>query len=56
LIQTRLATPSFAKIRQPVKTNSLQAQIADSNSKNAVNFPSSAHDESLSAAIKIVRP
>jgi hypothetical protein len=38
LIQNRLATPSLAKITPASQTNSPQAEVADSSSKNAVSF------------------
>jgi hypothetical protein len=52
----------LAKTTPTCQTNSPQAQITDSSSKNAVNFSSGTRNETLSvfamaaSAIQIVRP
>jgi len=61
LIQIRLATPSLAKISPTCQTNSPQAQIADSSSKNTVSFSSARTTKRFpssrcASAIQIVRP
>jgi hypothetical protein len=48
LIQIRLTAPSFEKISPASQGNSSHARVADSSSRNAVNFLISAHNETLS--------
>src|ERR1700730_3031546 len=56
-----LAPPSFEKISSDCQANSAQARIADSSSRNAVNFSSARTTKRFpsspcASAIQIVRP
>src|SRR4029077_978478 len=61
LIRIRLTTPSLPKIVRVCQDNSPQARIADSSSRNAVNFSSACTTNRFSSprcasTIQIVRP
>jgi len=45
---------SLGKISSAVEANSPQLRVTDSNSKNAVNFSSAPHNETLSVAAMCV--